>query len=195
MKYKLACLGLLLIAAVPAPLQAVLMTPFSVAELTAQSDVVVHGTVVSTTCRRDAVGNIYTSVTLAIEDVLKGSVDTNTFRLIHSGGVLGDEIQSCSAQVEFGIGEEIVAMLVLNERGEGVVLGLVQGKFHVWKDKATGEKFAHNIFHGSPEKEDAGSHNHAAHAHGQAAKEPDTTPKPHRLALNDLKSRIKGGAK
>ena len=48
-------------------------------------------------------------------------------------------------------GEEFVAFLVFNPRGEPVTIGLAQGKFHVWRDPQTGEKFANNLFHGKPE--------------------------------------------
>ena len=51
-------------------------------------------------------------------------------------------------QANYEIGEEVVAFLVLNSRGEAVTLGLAHGKFHVWKHPETGEKLARNIFHG-----------------------------------------------
>jgi hypothetical protein len=45
-----------------------------------------------------------------------------------------------------------VAFLIFNPRGEPVTIGLTQGKFHVWRDQQTGEKYARNLFHGEPEK-------------------------------------------
>jgi hypothetical protein len=142
MKIHLTLLALFLALAAPHVSLAAVLRAMPIAELIAKSDVVIHGTVTSTTTQRDAQGEIVTYVTLAIAEVWKGNINTNTFRIVHSGGVLGEEVQMCSAQVEYRIGEEVVAMLVLNQRGEGVTLGLVQGKFEVETDAKTGEKTA-----------------------------------------------------
>jgi hypothetical protein len=48
--------------------------------------------------------------------------------------------------VNYELGEEVVAFLVRNERGEGVTVGLMQGKFHIWTDGET--QFASSPFHG-----------------------------------------------
>src|SRR5947207_3049369 len=74
-----------------------------------------------------------------------------------------------SGQVEYGIGEEVVAFLVLNHRGEGVTLGLAQGKFHIGKEAETGERLVHNLFHG-----ESGSR-------GQGISTPDRVPTQRRL--------------
>jgi hypothetical protein len=163
------------------------LKPLSIEELSSKSDVVVHGTVTSLTCQRDAGGQIYTSVTLAIGEVWKGNINTNSFRIVHSGGVLGDQFETCSAQVEYRIGEEVVAMLVLNERGEGVTLGLIQGKFEVSSDAKTGEKFAENVFHGG------GRAN--VHAGNNASAAGSASGGYGRLGLVKMKQQVKGGAK
>ena len=153
MKNIFACFAFILALAGELISNAAVLRPMPLEELSSKAEVVVHGRVTSMTCQRDASGQIYTSVTLAVEEVWKGKIDTNTFHIVHSGGILGDQIDTCSAQVEFKIGEEIVAMLVLNQRGEGVTLGLLQGKFEIATDAKTGEKLVHNLFHGRYEAE------------------------------------------
>jgi hypothetical protein len=156
---KLSLKGLLLLGSlvISTLLSAALLIPLSIEELSQSADVIVHGTVLSKTCLRDPDGRIYTRVELQLHEVWKGSVSSNTFTLVHSGGILGEERVVSSAQVEYDVGEEVAAFLRLNQRGEGVTLGLVQGKFHVSTDRTTGEKLAHNVFHGSPDAGAAGA--------------------------------------
>lgn len=130
---------------------AIVMDPLSVETLTAQADVIVHGTVLSRTCQRDPAGRIYTKVELRVAEVWKGAISGSPFLIVHGGGILGDEQARVSAQVQYAIGEEVVAFLVRNERGEGVTVGLVQGKFRVWKDAAGGTPYVVSPFHGVPE--------------------------------------------
>ncbi len=134
---------------VVSPTVAMEVIPLSIAELTEQSSLVLHGTVLSKSCQRDPAGRIYTKVELQIAEVWKGSLTTNRFTVVHGGGILGERRVVVSGQVEYGIGELVVAFLVLNPRGEGVTLGLMQGKFRVWKDAETGEELAQNPFHGT----------------------------------------------
>jgi len=188
MKLKLARFGIVLALMTTLNCRSAILTPLSIEQLAGKADVVVHGRVISQTCQRDVTGQIYTSVTLAIEELWKGIVDTNSFRIVHSGGVLGDEIETCSAQVDYRIGEEVVALLVLNERGEGVTLGLVQGKFEVSTDALTGGKYAENLFHGRKSGSSQSPTNRTAAA-------PDGSSGDGRLALAELKQKITGGVK
>ena len=155
---------------------ATLMTPLPIEDLAQRAELILHGSVTSKTCLRSPEGRIYTRVELQVHEVWKGNLTTNTFTIVHGGGTVGNMRTAVSGQVEYKVGEEVVAFLVLNPRGEGVTLGLAQGKFHVWKDKSNGEKFAHNIFHGTTEK----------------AAAPDEK-KSERLALRELAARVKGG--
>ncbi|TAL05809.1 MAG: hypothetical protein EPO07_03005 [Verrucomicrobia bacterium] len=130
------------------------MKPLSVEELAQAADVVLHGTVVSKTVQRDAEGRIYTSVEFNIREVWKGKISRKDFRLVYGGGILGEEHATSSAQVEYEIGEEVVAYLRLTPQGNGVTLGLVQGKFHVATDAKTREKHVFNPFNGKPDTGD-----------------------------------------
>jgi hypothetical protein len=146
------CAGVLLLSLTGAfPLRAVQMEPLSVEQLADQSALVVRGTVLSESCQRDPAGRIYTKVELQVGEVWKGSLPTNRCTIVHGGGILGGEKSVVSGQVDYGIGEEVVAFLVLNQRGEGVTLGLAQGKFHVWQEQGTGERLVRNLFHGAPD--------------------------------------------
>lgn len=165
------------------PAWGVVMTPFSIEELRERSDLILHGTVTNKVCARDEAGNIVTRAQLIVAEVLKGKLATNVFTLIYSGGTIGNVREESSIQIAYENGEEVVAFLRLNQRGEGVTLGLVQGKFHVWKDPQTGEALANNLFHGAPETSTAPS--------AQARTANATAPP--RLTLIELRQRAKGG--
>src|SRR6185503_19685971 len=156
-------------------LRAIQCTPLSIEQLTQESALVVQGTVLSKTCQRDSAGRIFTKVELDVAEVWKGSLRTNRFTVVHGGGILGDRKATVSGQVEYGIGEEVVAFVVFNQRGEGVTLGLAQGKFQIGKEAATGERLVHNLFHGENGTRD------------QSVSASDQLPTQRRLTLADLK--------
>lgn len=162
-------------------LRAVQMRPLSIEQLADQSALVVRGTVLSESCQRDPAGRIYTKIELQVGEVWKGALATNRFTIVHGGGILGGEKSVVSGQVEYGIGEEVVAFLVLNQRGEGVTLGLAQGKFHVWQEPGTGERLVHNPFHG------------ASDTRGRAVSRDARLRATQRLTLTELKRRVRRG--
>jgi hypothetical protein len=166
-----------------ASLQADQMTPLAIEDLTAKAQLILHGNVLSTTVQRDPAGRIYTKIDLQVTEVWKGTLATNHFTIVHSGGVLGEEIATASGEVEYAVGEEVVAFLVINPQGEGVSIGLSQGKFQVSPDPATGEKLVHNRFHGlHPNAANSSNPNNSS------------TRIINRLTLADLKRRAQGGA-
>jgi hypothetical protein len=148
---------------------AVRMVPLSIAQLTTKAQLVLQGSVTSKTVQRDAGGRIYTRIELQVADVWKGQPQGQSFTVVQSGGTLGEEIATVDGQEEFAVGEEVVLFLVLNQRHEGVVIGLSQGKFKVRKE-SDGEKVVHNLFHGTA---------------SESAK-----TKPQRLGLGQLKQRV-----
>jgi len=160
-----------------APVQAVLMQPLAIEELTDRADLVLHGTILEKHCERDSAGRIYTKLALQVEEAWKGKPAANPFVFVQAGGILGAERVVVSGQPEYQPGEEVVLFLIRNQFGEGVVIGLVQGKFDVWKDPATGEKLACNLFHGERPGRSGGI--------GLAG-----APATERLSLTNLKSRI-----
>ncbi len=139
--------GLLLLAI---QLPATQFTPARLDDLVAKAQLVLQGTVLSKSCQQDDAGRIYTKVELQVAEVWKGTLATNRFTVVHGGGILGDQKAVVSGQADYQVGEEVVVFLVLNQRGEGVSLGLARGKFSIQPDPATGEKLAQNPFHSAP---------------------------------------------
>jgi hypothetical protein len=172
---------LLFLSCVLAPsLRAIQFTPLSIEQLTKESALVVRATVLSKSCQRDPAGRIFTKVELEVAEIWKGSLPTNRCTVVHGGGILGDRKATVSGQVEYALGEEVVAFLVLNHRGEGVTLGLAQGKFQIQQEAGTGERLAHNLFHG-----ETGSRS-------QGVSTADRLPTQRRLTLAELKRRVRG---
>jgi len=132
------------------------VVPFSIEQLTQRSEVILHGKVLSKNCLRDSAGRIYTRLEVAVSEVWKGEAGRNPFIIVHGGGMLGEETVAVSDQVNYSVGEEVVAFLRLNDRNEGVTLSLSQGKFRVAADPQTGQKFVASPFHGaSPRPQNA----------------------------------------
>ncbi|HTD67166.1 MAG TPA: hypothetical protein VK846_11615 [Candidatus Limnocylindria bacterium] len=152
--------------------------PLSIERLTRTSEIVLQGTVTSKSCQRDDRGRIYTKIVLNVADVWKGQVPPG-FVMVQAGGVLGEEVTTVSGQEEFEIGEEVVVFLVLNPRGEGVVIGVSQGKFKILEENGSNEKTASNGFHGQARETAAGLQRSAARP----------------LTVAELKQRVRAEAK
>jgi hypothetical protein len=157
------------------------MIPMSLAELRDKAALVVHGRVLDKIALRDARGRIYTEVTLGAGEIWKGTVAGDRLTIVLVGGVIGEDRTFVPGQADYRVGEEVVAFLRLNQRGEAVTIGLAQGKFEVWSEAATGRKFARNLFLGRPQPAGSKSQLQAQAEDG-------------RLALEDLKRQVQGGA-
>jgi hypothetical protein len=119
--------------------------PYTVEQLAARADRVIHAKVLSKTCLRNERGEIYTRIEVEVYEVWKGPA-TNRFVIVQAGGVLGDEAMEAVGQQGYQPGEEIVDCLMLNQRGEGVSIAACRGKFTVMTDPKTGQKRARNLF-------------------------------------------------
>jgi hypothetical protein len=181
--FKLCLIAGLGLAALTA--RATIMTPLSVENLTQRAELILQGTVASKTCLLTEGGSVYTRIEFNVSAVWKGTLTTNRFIIVHGGGTVGDTTTVVSGQAEYEIGEEVVAFLRCNARGEGASIGLAQGKFQVWEENATGAKFAHNLFHGEPPP---------AESPALAALRTAAGP-PKRLGLQELRQRVEGRAK
>ena len=160
------------------------MKPLPIEELSQSADLIVHGTVLSKSSQRDEAGRIYTKIEVKVIEVWKGTVPGETLTIFQGGGTVGNERVEVSGEADYGVGEEVVAFLVLNPRGLPITFALGQGKFHVWQDPPTGEKFAHNVFHGTPEP----TRSSVAVAPEQVLSRPAA-----RLKLKELKQRVQVG--
>lgn len=153
--------------------------PMTIEQMTQAASVVLQGKVVNKSEHADEAGRIYTRVEIQVVDLWKGTVPANPIQVVHGGGTVGRKTMVVSHQVEYPPGEEVVAFLVVNPRGDFVTLGMAQGKFIIWSDPATGLKLARNIFHGV-----SSTRNTSASKQKAAPGE--------RLTLGELKSRVKG---
>ena len=164
---------------------ATLMVPLALEELSQRAELIIRGTVTSKVCLKDPEGRIYTRIEFKVSEVWKGTSATNAFTIVHAGGTVGDERTVVDGEATYEIGEELVSFLRLNQRGEGVSIGLAQGKFSVWKDDATGETFVYNLFHGEPKGAESPASNALRLAAGKSK----------RLALSELRNRTTGAAR
>ncbi|HVY71570.1 MAG TPA: hypothetical protein VHH73_16675 [Verrucomicrobiae bacterium] len=155
--------------------------PVSVGQLSSAAEIVVHGKVLSKSCQKDATGRIFTKIELKVDEVWKGSITNDPFTIVHGGGVLGEQRVVVSGQVEYRVGEEVVAFVVLNERGEGVTVSLAQGKFTVFAGEA-GQKIASPSFLRAPPPPRGHATSPARSDHGS-------------LRLEDLKRQVQGATR
>ncbi len=163
-------------------LQALVITPLEIEELTKKADLVVQGVVASQASRKDASGRIYTEVELDVAEVWKGKLSEKILKVVMGGGVMGGRRTVVSGQVDYAKGEEVVGFFRFNDRGEAVTIGLAQGKFQIVKDERTGEKLANNPFHGESRRSVA-----------KAGISTPTNPEP--LTLLQLKRRVQGSTR
>ncbi len=155
--------------------------PMSIEDLSRRAEIVVHGTVIDSTCLTDTNGRIYTQVRVQVGEVWKGAANANPLVIVHGGGTVGSHHTVVSGQVEYHPGEEIVAFLVTNSRGQAVTVGLAQGKFEVLRDRATDSKWVRNIFYGRTAD--------------RTTVEVQSTAPNQRLSLSELETRVKATLK
>lgn len=163
-------------------LPAALLVPLSIEQMAGQAQLVVRGKVLDRSCDRDSAGRIYTRIELEVFEVWKGTPAGPRLAIVHGGGQIGNRSVKVAGQVDYPVGQEVVAFLVLNSRGQAVTLGLAQGKFEVWTDRSSGRQRARNPFH------------------GQAPPGPDriatvTATAAVELTLDELKKRVQGGSR
>ena len=130
------------------PAEAGPLLPLSVQDLTEAADVVLQGKVVSKKVSRDEDGRVFTSIKLQVQDVWKGDVDGGRFEVVHGGGILGLRKVEVAYQVQFDLGDEAVVFCRINSHGQGVTIGMIQGKFEVLKSEDDSKRYVRNVFHG-----------------------------------------------
>lgn len=82
---------------------------------------------------------IYTYVTIAPEEYLKGNLGAEAVIAI-PGGQVGNIIYEVSEMPVFNEGEEVFAFVRTNPAGKNLITGGYQGKMKIEKDKKTGKK-------------------------------------------------------
>ena len=111
--------------------------PTPVPKLAVEAQVVLHARVLSVSTLKDSAGEIYSEVQFEPVSTWKGKVLPEKDRIVHSGGIFGEEMALASGQVAFVPGEEFVAFLVRNSRGELVTVGMDFGKFRIHNGEAS----------------------------------------------------------
>jgi hypothetical protein len=101
----------------------------TVEELTARADSILVGEVTDIVCHQESEGNIYTQVTLAVEQTIKGQ-KKEAVNLSVPGGELNGQTLWVEDAPSFQRGERVVVFL---EEREGIftVVGGFQGKFTI----------------------------------------------------------------
>jgi hypothetical protein len=108
----------------------------TVEELTARADSILVGEATDIACHQESEGNIYTQVTLAVEQTVKGETK-EAVNLRVPGGELNGQTSWVEDAPSFRMGER--AVIFLEER-EGIftVVGGFQGKFTIDNNMVSG---------------------------------------------------------
>jgi len=142
LRLLIALAGVLLLLSGPA--HATVMVKISDEALALSSEVIVTGSVnrIRTAHPDQASRALYTYVTIAVDQVLKGYVPSSHVVVRERGGRLGDEEQWLFGNPAYAVGESVIAFLVRDNAGFLRTSQMALGKFTVEPDTATGELVA-----------------------------------------------------
>lgn len=98
--------------------------------LTARSDAIFAGEVIDITYRKEAEGNIYTFITLAVDQTIKGKTEGEVVIRVFGGEIDGSRLVVEDAP-QFQSGERLVVFLNKEEDDKFRVVGGFQGKFTI----------------------------------------------------------------
>jgi hypothetical protein len=94
------------------PALAVEAIPMSVAELAQHAQLIVLGRVEGKEVKRDGERRIFTEIKLAVKEVWKGDPKKPLLKVVHGGGILGEQKAMAVGQVSYEPGEEVVGFFV-----------------------------------------------------------------------------------
>lgn len=118
----------------------------STSELTGQADVVVAGKVNALKMEwNEDKSRIQTSVTIAVDETMKGGVEGGTLTVVVPGGEVDGVGEWYSHSVRFKADEEVVVFATKDRKGTMRVTLGEKGKFLVENDVKTGTKVISNI--------------------------------------------------
>lgn len=83
---------------------------------------------------------IYTHVTIAVDQYLKGEKTEQSVVVTHMGGEVGDVGEIYSGAARFEEDEEVLVFLKEDQQGRLGVTGASQGKYTITRDQSTGER-------------------------------------------------------
>jgi len=110
----------------------------TVEQLTAKAASIMVGKVTNIACYQEGKGNIYTLVTLSVEQTIKGETGGEVAIRVPGGKVGGLEMMVTDAP-SFQLGERAVVFLD-NSEGTFTVVGGFQGKFTIDSNNMVGNK-------------------------------------------------------
>lgn len=116
-------------------IQATTMKEASIEKMTKDADLIIVGRVESMDCRWVQNGRmIHTFVTISIENLIKGTLDSKSIIVEVPGGIVGEVAAMPMGEAKFYPKEEILLFLVKNKiipSATYFVVGLCQGKFRI----------------------------------------------------------------
>jgi len=120
---------------------ATISVPVPEHDLIHQSVVIVMGQIETIESFSDVQeGQLYTHITLTIDEVLKGEVSVTELTIKQPGGAVGDTHTWIFGSPEFTIGEQVLLFLTNNDDGTLRVAHFYQGKFSIMWDEIRSKK-------------------------------------------------------
>ena len=131
------CLGVLIAAS----LNALSVVNVSDEQLARKAEMIVIGTVLSGYCEKDTgSGDVYTYITVRVTDQLKGKMRSHDLVLKILGGRAGDAVLYIPGAADFYRNEEVLLFLERRPDGSLMPIGMMLGKYSVYRDYETGRK-------------------------------------------------------
>ena len=110
--------------------------PMALPEITESADVIVDGLVQQLQTQKADRGDLYTRVTLRIEDIWASDREMGqNLDILLAGGTLGRRKEVVEPQATYAVGERVVVFLKRNSKGNLITVGLTHGKFKVISSK------------------------------------------------------------
>jgi len=107
-------------------------------ELTARADSIVVGEVTDIACHEENKGNIYTLITLSVEQTVKGKSEGEVMIKVPGGEVGGNRL-IVEDTPSFQLGERVMVFLKKGEDDKFSVVGGFQGKFSIDENNMVGD--------------------------------------------------------
>ena len=112
----------------------------TVGEMSNAADSIIVGKVVKTVSEWNLTRTtIMTYTTIEVTDEVKGVGSPKTVVIESLGGIVGDIGQNVGGSAEYQVGEEVL-VFVDDNAGRPRTVGMMQGKYDIVTDSATGEK-------------------------------------------------------
>ena len=111
-------------------------------QLALNSDVILAGKVLTQSSDwNKEKSRIYTTVTIEVDEYLKGNINEQSIKVIHPGGEVGNVGELYSHMPKFNNDEEVLLFTKINEDGNNYkVVSGEEGKLTIYSDQKTGEK-------------------------------------------------------